>query len=241
MTPRPSTGPSRNTENCARMHHDQFWRLDSTRSERAREIALEIVSSEQCPIDLARYYQTEGPYAGATFVDLAPVDPFTVTARDLLAATTLSVSVAPVAIRRFVDRADELSAQLREIPETLTLEAVDSPHEAAAMAAFYASVKACLYKAGAQTGNAWVTASKICARKRSQLFPVRDRVVMTLLGLKGNYADDWPVFAALIGDAEIRGHLDAAVQRAAQQKCVGLGDPGLRLRHLDVALWMSGR
>jgi hypothetical protein len=64
------------------------------------------------------------------------------------------------------------------------LEEIDPAAVAEPMAELYESVARCLRRAGAQRSNAWVTASKICARKRPNLFPVRDNVVLDLLAYR---------------------------------------------------------
>ena len=89
-----------------------------------------------------------------------------------------------------------------------------------------------------------MTASKLCARKRPYLFPVRDSVVRDFLGLTqyGNYQVDWQLFRALLADSTIVRACDAAVAAAYQ----AAGDRRLavdrdRLRVLDAALWSSAR
>jgi hypothetical protein len=46
-----------------------------------------------------------------------------------------------------------------------------------AMVELYEAVKRALSAETVRNPNAWVTASKLCARKRPDLFPVRDREV----------------------------------------------------------------
>ena len=55
-----------------------------------------------------------------------------------------------------------------------------------------------------------MTASKLCARKRPDLFPVRDKEVCDYLGLTQlrNYQADWQVFRSLIGDPDITAAID---------------------------------
>jgi hypothetical protein len=49
------------------------------------------------------------------------------------------------------------------------------------MEAVYSPVKQALGNPEVKRTNPWVTASKLCARKRPHLFPVREKVVCTLL------------------------------------------------------------
>ncbi|MBC9820523.1 DUF6308 family protein [Terrabacter sp. MAHUQ-38] len=82
-------------------------------------------------------------------------------------------------------------------------------------------------------------ASKFCARKRPDLFPVRDRVVCRLLGIErsGNARVDWMVFRHLISDPDVRQAIHAVVgelEREGDDR-VELDTEPLRL--LDAALW----
>lgn len=218
------------------------WRPDSELSNRALAVAREIASADDAVDQLARYYTVESDYAGATFAGLTPHDPNRVTPTDLLAATTLSVDIPPITIRRLTAdttvarRAAEL---LESLDPALGIEAAEA--RAPQMAEFYELVKSSLHTVGSKTSNAWVTASKICARKRPRLFPVRDTVVTNRLGLKQSYPDDWPVFAALMTDEDLGHRIDAAVLEANSREGVDVGDTTLRLKHLDVLLWMAGR
>lgn len=153
----------------------------------------------------------------------------------------LSVDVLPITVRRLTDQSETARKA------TVLLERLD-PHlditageeHAETMGEFYELVKSSLHKVGNATSNAWVTASKICARKRPHLFPVRDNDVMKVLGLKGNYADDWPVFSALMADEDLKSRVDELVA-AAVTEGVDVGDRSMRLKHLYVLLWMHGK
>ncbi len=81
-------------------------------------------------------------------------------------------------------------------------------------------------------------ASKICARKRPYLFPVRDNVVLDLLELPKTYPVDWPAFRALSADEEATAIITAYVQDLRRDPQVNVGDETHLLRHMDVALWM---
>lgn len=196
--------------------------------------------SSQSPVWRIASPRTTPPsnYAGATFLALEPNDPLSIGPTDLLAATTLSVSVHPRGIRSFEQSREPLSALLRDLAPELKLQDVDPAKTAPLMAEPYELVKSCLRRAGSRATNAWVTASKICARKRPDLFPVRDNVVLDLLGLPKTYPVDWPAYQTLIGDDDVIGALDESLRAADGRRGVDVGDPANRLRHLDVALWM---
>lgn len=48
------------------------------------------------------------------------------------------------------------------------------------------------------------------------------------------------MFAALAADEGLMIKLDNAVSQAGERQGVEMGDTALRLRHLDVVLWMHG-
>jgi hypothetical protein len=182
-------------------------------------------------------------YAGASFASIGTNAPDEIGADDLFATTLLSVPV-PAGAARLLTRdggtREAVNAALRELPTT-PLEDVDH-NGLRAMEVFYRHVKQALAKAGVENSNPWVTASKLCARKRPDLFPVRDNVVCQLLGLlpKGNYQVDWQVFGHLMSDADIRGAIDAA--RSAALSATTSDDVVFDeqpLRILDAALWTS--
>lgn len=217
---------------------DDVWRVDAALTSAALstvERALELPESES---HLASYYKSDSNYAGSTFLCLEPNDPMRVIAADLLAVTTLSVSIHPRAIRSFEENAGLLASQLADLDPAWRIEEIDPGRAAVPMSRLYETVKKCLTRAGAKRTNAWVTASKICARKRPDLFPVRDNIVLELLGLPKNYPVDWPVFQAVMASSDLMAQLDARVLAASSVEGVVIGDPGNRLRHLDVVLWM---
>lgn len=223
-----------------RSFQSEHWQPEPARIGRALVKAREVVSDPSTTDNLARYYTVDSEYAGATHAGLTPNDPATVTPTDLLAVTTLSVKVSPSAIRNFARAADDIAAKLDVLDPNLRLENADPRQAAEAMASFYALVKTHLRPAGARSSDPWVTASKVCARKRPNLFPVRDNVVLDLLGLPKTYAADWPAFQALVADDDLSRKLDQQVAEAGHRPGVDVGDPTLRLRHLDAALWMYG-
>ncbi|MGO4956696.1 DUF6308 family protein [Luteococcus sp. Sow4_B9] len=211
--------------------NSEWWTPNDAVNARAVVRARRAVSSPDAPEDLARYYAVDGNYAGATFTTLEGNDPHRITPADLLAITTLSVSVSPRGIRRF--ESNDGADFLRNLDEQWDLGDEDAEAHAESMGALYSFVKERL------EGNKWVTASKICARKRPKLFPVRDTVVSQYLGLTMQANEDWPAFAAIMRDKET---LDALAQAVAgaQRPGVDLGEETPMLRHLDVVLWMAG-
>ncbi|WP_050347901.1 DUF6308 family protein [Arsenicicoccus sp. oral taxon 190] len=210
------------------------WVVDESLCSTAIDRARHAVSAPDAVDNLVLYYDREGGYAGSTFSDLAPNDPLSIGAADLLAVTTLSVRVPPAAIRGFLDddNAHRASELLAALPTSARLENEGSSELADQMAEFHNFAKRTL------GSNPWVTASKLCARKRPHLFPVRDREVLAFLGLTPGYATNWPAFAAIMRDNLVRDQLDRVV-REATSRGAHLGDGTPALRRLDVVLWMA--
>lgn len=190
---------------------------------------------------LAAFYDVEGNYAGASFAYLEPNELPDITATDLHATSLLSVDIGPQATRRLLTpgatRQEVLRCLLR-LPDT-DLAGVNAPG-LLAMESFYRSVKAALSLSSSKDPNPWVTASKLCARKRFDLFPVRDRNVCEHLGILrlDDYRKDWQVFRALIQDPDIRAAIDALpslIRSAGPDRHVVLDSSNLRL--LDAAIW----
>ena len=85
-----------------------------------------------------------------------------------------------------------------------------------------------------------MTASKLCARKRPDLFPVRDRKVCGYLGLSqlADYQVDWQVFRSLVTDPAIItavGIVADETVACAPERNLHIDSSLLRL--LDSAIW----
>ncbi|TRW44385.1 DUF6308 family protein [Georgenia yuyongxinii] len=208
--------------------------------EAATAVALEALSVEggrPAHVRLARYYDRERKYAGATFTDLPNIAD-DVTADDLLAVSLLSVRISPLDVRRLVEPSPERSAvlaSLRALPDVgLTVADADT---LTAMAVFYEDVKGALKDPWAKNSDRWVTASKLCARKRPDLFPVRDRKVRDLLGLTrfADYRVDWQVLRHLAQSDEVRQAIFKALRQMPNAETVKVESSLLRV--LDVGLW----
>ncbi|GAA1119748.1 DUF6308 family protein [Nesterenkonia jeotgali] len=208
---------------------------------RARDQALRALSHEGTPEKVGRFYDPESNFAGSTFTQLRPLDPDAVTATDLLATGTLSVTIPPRAVRRILEDEDtkrELSRLMSALPP-VKLEST-TVADFAPMCEFYDLVKSSLAQAGTASSNPWVTASKITARKRPDLYPVRDSVVCKYLGIQhlNDRARDWYVFRELLRDEEIQGRLSELPDRAREaHRGIDLTIEAEPLRLLDAALW----
>jgi len=223
---------------------DDWPELDPGVRERAIAQALEALSGESHsgPVRrLVAYYAVDGDYAGASFATLPPVEPQTITATDLHATSLLSVDVGPGATRRLLGSSPERDRAVAALGQLPDINLADAGAETlTSMEEFYRWVKSALSSPAARDPNPWVTASKLCARKRPRLFPVRDRNVSTFLGvLKLNdFRMDWLVFRDLVRRPEVAHELallPARVQGAAGERAVVIDESPLRL--LDAALW----
>lgn len=205
--------------------------------------AVEAALSDARAVEyLVAYYSRERNFAGATFLALGPASPWDVSAADLLALTMLSVEAPPYAVRKMLEPSAERNHVLRLLSEDrLPVDAelaVADDDTLRAMAQLHEAFKLYLSPVHSQAKNPWVTASKLCARKRPDLFPVRDSVVCKILGLGENYEVDWQVFRRIIQDVGVRTRIDGLVDAAAGEGA-DIGHPNRRLRHLDVLLWMK--
>ena len=221
-----------------------FPEVPSTILKTAVEHTLRVLEDTQIPKQLAKYYDIAEDYVGYSFVSLEDNDPQRITSSDLMATSMLNIKFPASAVRRVLSRRHqtEISSKLQALPTT-SLEnttAADFP----AMTELYDTVKPLLADAYSQTSNRWVAASKLLARKRPDLFPVRDRVVcgyLELMSLK-NYRKDWVVFRHLMQNETIQSHLaklPVEIETAARGRSLDVDVEPLRL--LDAALWMYAR
>ncbi|MBV1856544.1 hypothetical protein KUA19_41180 [Catellatospora sp. NEAU-YM18] len=190
--------------------------------EAARRLSADTATAAH---KLRTYYDVAGDYAGRAFLDLAPNERTEFSPADLLAVTLLNVVATPRGVRDILGSRAELSALLAAVPgEDLAGAGVATLRAASTL---YLRVKALLGE------NPWVVASKLCARKRPELIPVRDGEIVKVLGLTNrSHRTDWIVLRCLVRDEQIRSNLDLAAGRAEVSDI-----PLLRL--LDTLLWMS--
>lgn len=219
-----------------------FPEVPKTVLDRAVELSLIVLEAPNTPQQLAEYYDTAGDYVGHSFVALEPRDPERLTATDLLATSMLSIDFPASAVRRLINddgNQQKISHALQSLPEG-PLEAT-TPTDFQAMSAFYTTVKPLLSDASSQTSDRWVAASKLVARKRPDLFPVRDRVVCGYLEIRKlrDYSKDWLVFRHLMQNQQIQDRLAAlpaeTIRAASDVEAVLDAEP---MRILDAALWM---
>lgn len=177
---------------------------------------------------LARYLNFRD-YSGAWFDTIggrgdAPDVAHRFTPADLVAVSTLSVTIPGwVAVELLDRRAEEFSDLLTAIPQDTDLhEATDEDLDA---------VFALQDALDTVTKVGHVTRSKLLARKRPRLVPIRDQhVLLALVGRKyGSFTR--PLGDALRDSQEIRDRLEALRSQHQEQ-------PLSLLRVLDIVVWM---
>ncbi|HEX2705105.1 MAG TPA: DUF6308 family protein [Candidatus Lustribacter sp.] len=224
-----------------------WWVVEDAVVARASRRTHEALADVRIPARLAEYYRRGSSYAGATFLDLEPHAPYAITPGDVLALNTLNVPVGAGAIRRLLAPGGQ-SAAISQLLASDALRVGADLRTAdrgvfEAMEQLYVAVKSAISGEAVAHPNAWVTASTLCARKRPELFPVRDYVVCRHLGLLdggGRYTQDWLVFRALMSDAGVRAGVESLIART-EGPGIEVGDRHALLRHLDVVLWMHAR
>ncbi|MBZ2198461.1 hypothetical protein KCQ71_20080 [Ruania sp. N2-46] len=123
---------------------------------------------------------------------------------------------------------------------------VAGPETLSAMGQLQEAVKFALSSPSAKLSAPWVTAAKLCARKRPALFPVRDNLVRKYLGLHKfrSYQIEYQLYRRLIGDTDVVEGLAQAMAYAPSIEPGRVRDPVITepiLRVLDVALWTHAK
>jgi len=199
---------------------------------------------------LLTYYEPKGGYAGATFLEVQPHEEYNITAADLWAVSTLSMTISPNAGRALMNPGHlhaRVSNYLHHLPPALSV-ASTTPVHLVHMKDLYWSIKSMLPPLGKRQTNQWVLASKVCARKRPLLFPVRDSKVCTYLaqnkrmgskpGQLGAFIRDIQVFAYLVTHPLVLQRLDEVRTDLYRQQPDWSFD-WCDLRLLDAVLWMQ--
>lgn len=198
------------------------------------------------------YFDPQGRYAGATFLDAVPNEPFTVGAADLWAVSTLSMKIPPKAGRGLLEPGplrDAAQRGLRQLPEHLTLSDA-APSVLQVLETTYQAIRSQLPspRVGTIKTNQWVMASKMMPRERPLLFPVRDSLVCVDVagdaglggkpGQLGRFRRDIQVFTLLMAQGEVLDRLGAVRKSmAGSHPTWSLGPSDLRL--LACVLWMA--
>lgn len=201
---------------------------------------------------LALYYDRDGSYAGTMFLDAQPNDPYSIESADLYAVTTLSIKLDVRHGRLLLDEGAVRAGvrrQLRNVDADLPI--TDLEHGAGGSAETLArmyELQSTFRNLLSGESNRWVTAAKLCARKRPRLFPVRDNLVCKYLGggrpLKtgdgwpGDFSIDIQVYGYLMTHPKVVAGLSWLRNELTEGNGLRLDDD---LRLLDSALWMTAR
>ncbi|WP_345525449.1 DUF6308 family protein [Nocardioides endophyticus] len=202
---------------------------------------------------LVKYFDPDGKYAGALFSTIGPSQSSAddITAADLLAVTTLSMTLDPRQIRQLLDpssKRTQVLRALRQIDTSIPVQdlgsgGLDPRPMLSAISDLYRELRA----TPKPSSTRWVFASKLAARKRPNLLPVRDNVVCKFLAGErnlshttvGSHDIDLQIFGYLMSHPRVRdalGHWWSELH--AEHGSVV--DDVTPLRLLDVALWNAG-
>lgn len=194
--------------------------VDAIRSTLEQEDAAELLDG----------YFAPGAFTGAHFERLdgggdRPEVANVFTAADVASVALLSVPLEGSIVQwLLVDAADQLASLLADVPmaDLATAEGREALSDDGKAAELYE-----LLRGRDKIGS--TKASKLMARKRPALVPIRDTVVSAHLGDPHRW---WPVWRAAMGDDDVVARLDEL--RAAS------GVPELtRLRAADIVLWRA--
>ena len=194
------------------------------------------IADDTAAVDLVRRYfehDKEGRvrFTGSRFDNwqgggLYGVNANRITDADIDAVAFLSVEIPPRAVIELIERrAAKIEGLLSEIPMTLEL------HMADAAAVSPGSKPDQLWRLFRDvTGVGWVTAGKLCARKRPHLLPVYDERVKLLVGAPENF---WEALRQQLhaDDHKLARRLDSIRQQAAADVSI--------IRVFDVIAWME--
>ena len=210
-----------------------FMRQFFVDGEKATQVRPDVESA------LQKYFSTNGDgYTGSQFENLiVDSDPFAVTARDLIAITTLSVDVPARAALWIlsVQGQRELSEILREIPvdtdiwDSKAKNVFSDSGHVMDLWRKLGNANWPIPKSGGGLGGD-TKRSKILAAKRPRLIPVLDRVVKGTLPASENR---WISIQDVLMNEEYRTKLQKALDHEEIPKSVSL------LRRIDVVIWMN--
>lgn len=235
-------------------------RVDSETLDHGLRQARRALDPSQAVPALSAYFDEDSNYAGALFntIEHAAADPGPdnrVTPGDLLAVATLSMDIGPLQARQLLTSGQHANRESRRllalIPATVPLSEVGSrmnepADPGTALLSHMSDLQDTLRETGKRRKNDdsprnWVFASKLTARKRPILFPVRDNVVCRYLSPTGqlrargagNFRHDIQVFAHIAADPDVSHTIHTLRHEAKVPSAV----PDLRI--LDAALWMA--
>jgi len=199
---------------------------------------------------LSQYFGrgTRDAYTGSQFETIGgywnqPENLYCITAGDLVALATLSVSVSGRAATEILSEPFQRQASelLCQISPTLSIIDADATYQLSNPDSAASRLWRLFRPATSSDGDnvdqfGQVRTSKLLARKRPALLPVYDSVVGGVLGLRGSVGH-WELMHELMTD-----DANALWKRAEELRDqVGLADTVTPLRVVDIVLWMHGK
>ncbi len=189
---------------------------------------------------LADYFEQE--YTGAYFETYVPTDPDDLEPADLVAVTLLSINISsrtdgsltPSAILKLNSMREVVNARLAALPADVALHELSGRgYERILGPESHADILYRLLRHDA--GLPRVATSKLLARKRPHLIPIRDSVTEGALGWKSE--DSWwrPWWLALSDPAVVESAEALRQQAGPSARHLSV------LRCADIALWMLHR
>lgn len=171
------------------------------------------------------------PFDGRYFDTWRPGPPDTFIAEDILSVAFLGVTIDRRAFLTILDPSPDnrFNALLAKVPNRVDFWDAGAPAASSAQWQLYDMLRGL-------SGIGPTKASKLLARKRPHLVPIRDSVVARVLDLRK------PFWAPLYGasqEIDLRARL-AAIKARARAEGVVLPDNLAFLRVFDVVVWMSG-
>lgn len=193
---------------------------DTFPAEAASMVDNLLADSRSAPL-VAAYFDAGSTFAGSLFDTMGVNEPFRVTVDDLFATSLLDVRFGPAATRKILGaEADVISDRLKEIDPGVTI--WDEDGQLDGPLADLWSLLCGLPDVGP------VTATKLLARKRPELAPIVDRVIIRTL--RPEPGRTWRTVKTLLLDGE----------RRARLMDLAPDDDVSTLRLFDVLLWMHG-
>jgi hypothetical protein len=191
--------------------------------DRVARLIDELLDDASSRAKIEEYYHPDGNFAGHTFLDLAPNQPYAIGVEDLLAVTTLAVNPGAPAARALLPGGNlvhRVSALLARIPLGVAIWEATDRHLCQSHLLWSLLV-------GHAPNVGATTAGKILARKRPELIPIVDSVIKQKLQCAPN--SYWMTFRLVLKDSERRSRIsDLAPELPI-------------LRTLDTLMWMHWR
>lgn len=198
------------------------------------ETVREALTAPGAAESLRSYYDPAGAYSGCMFLSFDPGAPNQISAADLLAVLTLGNPAPRPAVVRELLTGEEAAELLARIPldwdvATMTDEEIDIAQ------GVHDRLR------DLTEDRTWLTASKLLARKRPAVYPMRDRVV-TVAGrgdrvlVNTEREPNLRGFRHVMSNPEVREQLGRLRVEASELLGEHITDPDLRL--LDALLWL---